>query len=139
MQHNEFENMPNDVLRTIALELKPVDLISLCSTNNKFKTVICEDRSFWYRKLLKDYPEYARFQQLKNPKNTYIRKFTEIITIIEKITKNNDPSNTERYYKAYTEYHLSNRYGLNPIVEKYNLNRHLFEEINIKINRVMSI
>ncbi len=144
-----LENLPNDVIRSIALELKPVDLISLCATNQKLKSTICEDRGFWYRKLIKDYPEYEKFQKLLDPKKTYIRKFTEITRIIEKYSGSTNPELVERYYKAYTEYislHFTDEYKIfrniiseREIVNKYNLNKQVFENIIYGINRVKNI
>ncbi len=45
--YSYLENLPKDVIRSIALELKPIDLISLCATNRNMKNVMCDDRGFW--------------------------------------------------------------------------------------------
>ncbi len=134
--YSYLENLPKDVIRTIALELKPIDLISLCATNQKLKSTICEDRGFWYRKLIKDYPEYEKFQKLLDPKKTYIRKFKELITIIEKETGTQERSIIDRYYKAYNEYlkyqYLHDNSIKREIVSKYNLIGTVFNMIILK-------
>jgi len=84
----DFTNLREDEKRKIAMELSPVDLISLCATNKAFNKSICESNSFWLQKLKIDYPEefvvvYDRGEKIENPKQIYIDRFTEIINEIE--------------------------------------------------------
>lgn len=80
-----------DVLRKIALELPPYDLISLCASKKSFYKDICKNNQFWRFKLEKDFPEVFNYilnlgLSLKNPKSTYIRVFTQLSSLIEKYT-----------------------------------------------------
>lgn len=80
-----------DVLRKIALELPPYDLISLCASKKSFYKDICKNNQFWRLKLEKDFPEVFNYilnlgLSLKNPKSTYMRVFTQLSSLIEKYT-----------------------------------------------------
>lgn len=80
-----------DVLRKIALELPPYDLISLCASKKSFYKDICKNNQFWRFKLEKDFPEVFNYilnlgLSLKNPKSTYMRVFTQLSSLIEKYT-----------------------------------------------------
>ena len=84
-----MENLPKDIRRKLALELKPHDLINFCLVNKKTNADVCDSDEFWRLKLSMDYPLVFNYYQrhnliLKNPKNTYIRKFTDITRELEK-------------------------------------------------------
>jgi len=84
-----MENISKDIRRKIALELSPHDLIKFCLAEKKLNEEICNSKDFWRQKLIRDYPLVFTYYQknnliLKNPKNTYIRKFTEITKEVEK-------------------------------------------------------
>jgi hypothetical protein len=84
-----MENLPKDIRRKLALELKPHDLINFCLLNKKTNADVCDSDEFWRLKLSMDYPLVFNYYQrhnliLKNPKNTYIRKFTDISRELEK-------------------------------------------------------
>ena len=84
-----MENLPKDIRRKLALELKPHDLINFCLINKKTNADVCDSDEFWRLKLSMDYPLVFNYYQrhnliLKNPKNTYIRKFTDISRELEK-------------------------------------------------------
>ncbi len=83
-----MENLPKDIKRKIALELSPKDLIELCLTSKNLYKTVCEDEEFWRIKLFHDYPEvksYFSNLKIKNPKNMYIRIFTELAEEIESL------------------------------------------------------
>lgn len=84
-----METLPNDIKRLVALELSPSDLIKFCLTDKNTNNAVCNSNDFWRRKLMIDYPlvfdYYVRNKMIiKNPKNLYIRKFTEVYIMIEK-------------------------------------------------------
>lgn len=98
-----METLPPDVLRKIALEMSPPDLIKFCSTEKRMNVNICDSKDFWLKKLEIDYPEaliitYRDGLPLINPKRTYIRKFTEVSKLIESI------SNSDTYDTWYAIY-----------------------------------
>jgi hypothetical protein len=83
-----MDTLPNDIKRVVALELSPPDLIKFCLTNKNTNNAICKSNDFWRQKLMIDYPQvfdyYVRNKMIiKNPKNLYIRKFTEVYRMIE--------------------------------------------------------
>ena len=106
--------MPKDLQRKIALKLSPPELIRFCKTNKSLNIEICESNDFWRLKLEKDYPELFNYFSknkliLKNPKNTYMRRFTEISTLIENFVQKEIVSMYRPYlynmiYQAYQEY-----------------------------------
>lgn len=84
-----METLPKDIRRKLALELKPHDLINFCLLNKKTNADVCDSDEFWRLKLSMDYPIVFNYYQrhnliLKTPKNTYIRKFTDIYMELEK-------------------------------------------------------
>ena len=85
--NNPLDN-PN-ILRKIALDLEPYDLISFCASDKSFNKNICSDDNFWRLKIQKDFPEIFEYFKktgliLRNPKTTYIRNFKKLSEIIEK-------------------------------------------------------
>lgn len=105
-----MENLPKDLRRKIALELSPSDLIRFCVSEKKMYEEICNSKEFWREKIARDFPEvFSYFQRhkmiLHNPKNTYIRKFTEIFKMIDEFV-NQFPKNiqTQLYNDIYNLY-----------------------------------
>ena len=101
-----MENLPKDVAIEMALNLSPVDLISLCSSS-KTQNRICNSNNFWRRKLDRDYPgDFASGTILTNPKELYIKRFTyvsrKIEEFMENIIKEAFPENFSRFLN--TEY-----------------------------------
>jgi hypothetical protein len=85
-----MKSLSKDITRKIALELSTYDLIKFCLTDKKSYRDICDSKDFWRQKLMIDYPIFVAYYQknnliLKNPKNTYIRKFTEKAKEIENL------------------------------------------------------
>jgi len=93
-----FNNPPNkmeqplsrDLATTIALNLEGEALINFCLADKRTLGHVCNNPSFWWRKLEKDYPYYTAYMQksgliLKNPKNTYMRFLKEDFEIEEKL------------------------------------------------------
>lgn len=66
--------LSSDVLRKVALELSPRDLLSLCLTNKKFNEKVCKSKAFWQNKILIDYPRQTYNPVLfqENSKNLYM-------------------------------------------------------------------
>ena len=87
-----MEKLPKDLRRRLALELSPSDLIRFCVSEKKMYEEICNSKEFWREKIHRDFPEvFTYFQRhkmiLSNPKNTYIRKFTEVSKMIDDFIK----------------------------------------------------
>lgn len=84
-----MNDLPADVKRLMALKLSAPDLINFCLTDKNTNKSVCDSNDFWRQKLIMDYPHifdyYTRNKMvIKNPKNLYIRKFTEVYRMIEK-------------------------------------------------------
>ena len=78
-----MESLPKDVKQKMALDLSPPDLIIFCASGKEINKDICGSDDFWRLKIEKDYSKMFKYYQkhnmtFKKPKNTYIRKFTEI-------------------------------------------------------------
>jgi len=54
----DFDDLPNPVIRQIALNLPPNNIIELCRLNAKFNSSICESEDFWNEKTRRDYPRH---------------------------------------------------------------------------------
>jgi hypothetical protein len=103
--------LPKDIQIKLALELSPKDLINLCLASKGTYEKICDSKDFWRQKLQKDYPKLFYYYQkqnkiLLNPKNTYIRKFTEISKEIENYVSKYFPNDQEEMYNEI--YHAYN-------------------------------
>lgn len=91
MESTSFLNLPGDLRRKIALDLDGKDLINLCLTSKEeFYKTICNDSDFWRLKLFRDYPEIKKYYEktgviFRNPKTTYLRVFSQIAELIEKV------------------------------------------------------
>ena len=79
-----METLPKDVAIEMALNLSPADVIRFCSAS-KAQNRICNSRDFWRRKLEKDYPEVLKSEDIENPKELYIQKFTYISRSLERL------------------------------------------------------
>ncbi len=95
-----METLPKDLRRKIALELSPPDLIRFCVSEKKLYEEICDSKEFWRQKIARDFPEVFTYSQrhkmiLINPKNTYMRKVTEISKMIDEFV-NKFPKNIQR-------------------------------------------
>ena len=87
-----MESLPKDLRRKLALELSPSDLIRFCVSEKKMYQEICESKEFWREKIRRDFPEVFNYFErhkmvLRNPKNTYIRKFTEVSKFIDEFVQ----------------------------------------------------
>ena len=54
MEYN-WNRLDKNLIVQIALELNLPSILSLCRTNKRFNSVVCESDNFWYRKLFKEY------------------------------------------------------------------------------------
>lgn len=53
---DRFAKMPKDVIRELAINLEPNDLVNFCQTSKRMYETVCNSQDFWWRKLQKDYP-----------------------------------------------------------------------------------
>lgn len=118
-----LETLPKDVLVLLALRMSPPDLMNFCLTKKRFNESVCNNRDFWVEKLKRDYP-YAislseRGLRLVNPKNTYIRNFTEIQKAVEefigeqKKTTKLTPEELKQFEKDLNIYRYYKKYSFN--------------------------
>jgi len=107
-------NIPKDLQRKIALELKPYDLINFCLTEKQIYKNVCDSNEFWRLKLSIDYPEVFNYYSknnmiLRNPKNTYIKQFTQRTKEFEKFLENKNIKNIEAVKELLNIYILYNK------------------------------
>lgn len=130
-----MESLPADIQRKIALDLSPGELFTLC-LDNTYKKNICESREFWLLKLERDYPNMLNYfnrhgMKIKNPKDTYINKFTKYSEAAERFINNwylpeERQDNYNLLYKLYKESiempitdYLKEEITMTPLVLKY--------------------
>ena len=58
-------NLPKDVMALLALELNLPEILNFCVSNKKFNSAVCEKESFWYNKLVRDFPNFQKFLPAK--------------------------------------------------------------------------
>lgn len=123
--------LPGDIKRVMALNLNPPDLMNLCLTDKEFNKKVCDSNDFWRQKIKIDYPYvfdyyYVRNKTtIKNPKNLYIRKFTEIYSMIEKFVD----SEFEKKYLANQYADLMNFYKTHPEI-KNDIKKTIYNSLN---------
>ena len=140
-----MEGLPKDIVIKLALELSPPDLINFCLVDKKFN--ICDNKDFWRQKIQIDYPyvfEYYSRQNrpLANPKNTYIRKFTEVFRAIEKsidiqfpysgdVEKKEMSVKFHDLYREILEFYLTKGYLKDSLIKKHfpEKNKYNYNEI----------
>jgi Leucine-rich repeat (LRR) protein len=83
-----MENASKDVLFTIALNLDLPSILKWCSSNSRINRYICQNNSFWRSKLLKDYPDYQKFDLNRSLKETYV--FLYQLSYIRELLDTND-------------------------------------------------
>ena len=87
-----METLPKDLRRKIALELSPADVVRFCLTESESNQEICNSDAFWRLKYARDYPDLFYYHEknkvpLRNPKNAYMRTFSNYRKTIEDFSK----------------------------------------------------
>jgi Leucine-rich repeat (LRR) protein len=83
-----MEDASKDVLFTIALNLDLPSILKWCSSNSRINRYICQNDNFWRSKLLKDYPDYQKFDLNRSLKETYV--FLYQLFYIRRVLDTND-------------------------------------------------
>ena len=84
----KLRDLPPDMIRRIALNMKPYDFVRFCMSDEKFNRDICGSDMFWRQKLTVDFPLISNYYNriglnLKNPRRTYMRTLEKIGESIE--------------------------------------------------------
>lgn len=69
-----MEALPRDIVSTVALELDLPDLLNYCLSKSDFN--ICNNDSFWMRKLVKDF-KVTYNKDFGPAKKYYLKKFND--------------------------------------------------------------
>lgn len=83
-----MENITKDPASLILLnkELKPKDVINLCSVNRNLRN-ICNNKDIWRQRFQIDFPYLVKYVDLnENPKNSYLEVFSKISKAHEEMT-----------------------------------------------------
>jgi hypothetical protein len=91
MVPQNLDTLPPDILRKIAMDLRPYEILEFCLVASPLNNSVCDSHDFWVEKLRLDFPYVIDFftrnnLRLYNPKNTYSRYYLEITLGIENIT-----------------------------------------------------
>jgi len=66
-----MENLPKDVLFSIAIELDLYDLLIFCKSHRNINDKVCKNRDIWAKKLMNEYP-LMNINNVKNVKDLYL-------------------------------------------------------------------
>lgn len=58
----QYDHLPNDVIREIALKLPLEDVLNNCRTSKKFNEIICNNETFWLRRLKQEFPTFTNLK-----------------------------------------------------------------------------
>jgi Leucine-rich repeat (LRR) protein len=83
-----MESASKDVLFTIAMDLNLPSLLRWCSSNSKIMKDVCLNGHVWRNKLLKDFPDYQKFELNRSLKETYV--FLYQLSYIKKLLDTNE-------------------------------------------------
>ncbi len=89
-----MESFPKDVLFTLALELDLPSLLKWCQSNSRINEKVCNNPDVWKSKVLRDYPDYQKFNLDKSFKEIY--NFMYQLFMIKKLL-----NTTENLYDIY--------------------------------------
>ena len=76
---NEFDQLPNDVIISLALMMDLPEIINFCRSSKRFNRVVCDNYVFWMNKLNKEYP----FINISIIRKEYYKKLYEHIKTTE--------------------------------------------------------
>lgn len=72
-----MENLPKDILVTIALEYNLPDIINFCQTSKKINNKVCNNNDFWINKIYKDFNinfiENHKFPRSRRLRENYMK------------------------------------------------------------------
>jgi ankyrin repeat protein len=54
-----LENVPKDLLIQMALEYDLPTVFHLCQTNRNFNTILCDNETFWRKRVVRDFGQYG--------------------------------------------------------------------------------
>ena len=72
-----FSLLPKDVLIQLALEYDLPSLVKFCQSNKRINEIVCNNHTFWYNKLIKEFNLYkddipkSKKYNVNNPKEVY--------------------------------------------------------------------
>lgn len=67
-----MERASKNVLFTIAMNLELPNLLRWCASNGRINKDVCQNNDVWRSKLMKDYPDYQKFQLNRSLRETYV-------------------------------------------------------------------
>jgi Leucine-rich repeat (LRR) protein len=67
-----MENAPKDILFTIGMDLDLPDLLKWCSSSSRINKNVCQNDNIWRSKLLKDFPDFEKFNLNRSLRETYV-------------------------------------------------------------------
>ena len=83
-----MESASKDVLFTIAMDLDLPSLLRWCQSSSRVNKHVCNNSSVWRNKLIRDYPDYEKFNPDKSLKETYV--FMYQLSLIRKLLDTNE-------------------------------------------------
>ena len=84
----KMDEASKDVLFTIAMDLDLPSLLRWCQSSSRVNKHVCNNSSVWRNKLIRDYPDYEKFNLNKSLKETYV--FMYQLSLIRKLLDTNE-------------------------------------------------
>jgi Leucine-rich repeat (LRR) protein len=78
-----MDKASKDILFTIAMDLDLPSLSIWCQSHSRISNLVCKNDDVWRSKLLKEYPDYERFNFYKSLKETYV--FIYQLSLVKKL------------------------------------------------------
>lgn len=118
-----MERLPKDVLIMLALDLSNQDILHFCSTSKKINLSICNNNTFWMKKLNKEYPfTIGKFKSNSDFHKIYLSLLNKEVHTYYIFISN---ENTDKIPKIYS--YIKNT----PITdEDYELAEHIYTDFN---------
>ena len=97
-----MESTSKDVLFTIAMDLDLPSLLKWCESSARVNRDVCQNDNVWRSKLLREYPDYQKFELNRSLKETYV--FLYQLSYIQGLLNTN-----ESLYDIFHKKHLDLR------------------------------
>ena len=95
-----MESASKDVLFTIAMDLDLPSLLKWCESSARVNQDVCQNDNVWRSKLLREYPDYQKFELNRSLRETYI--FLYQLSYIQGLLNTN-----ESLYDIFHKKHLN--------------------------------
>ena len=130
-----MENLPRDVLITLALELDFPSILAFCTTNKRINEKVCLNDKFWLTKLRRDYSKELPYFSTFNLSNIETYKLLSSLDKVKQAFKLEESSLEELYLGEYI--YMWDK-GINKIPKEIEVLTNL-KELDLEKNNISEI